>query len=1220
MKPLPVAWGASSSGGSMASTAQKFSVEALGGGGGGGGNRTVHAPEAQGDSPAGLEVLADSLDARHGRAMMRRVRNPPRFLWWIVERPYLVMCGSCGLACIVSVGLAVGVVTGALSMSIDTAATSFKVTNHPVADRSEIIQFRLVAAFTTGESPGKANRQDGAAEQNVSDILLLPERSVQLRSKLRCIYRAAEDADGRPGTDNILTHRGLSLMYKFEQTLLSTAFGERYCFRKARWHKFLPLDKNSCRGHDQIALSPTTLAFGQLSKGITSALPGGCCACNASGEPNCFPSAGNYMALTADEAQALGFDDASTVGPGFCYPFSDETGAADVYMPGISPCNQWDSPLCDEAAMDLYRSEGQSKTILPDDELQRLWKALGRGIDCKSAVAYWRRQLHRDFSEEKPVSPVALMHIQYEQFVETPEAIMTDHKAYLDFMNRGSEEWYHGPWTDFVVEDIPKIVQAFNEEHRDELYVACFAGPLLDATVLQGVLSGGVCVGLAMTFVYLYMTFHLGSPVLALLGFTHILLSFPTTWFVYRVILGIEYMGMLNFIAMFVILGIGADDIFVFMDAFHQAGLEPEEISGSLLRRMTFAWTRAASCMLITSITDAAAFFANCLQIMPVLRLFGVYMGLIVVVNYLLVITWFPAVVIVYMRCIGCDCLPAPLGTPLRDRLKALAKKCFQGAGGFLEGGGDRRLVERFFADVYAPRCLKQANIAAALAAMMLCWYAISLAFAFQMELSDVDFRADSFDSDTDLMRFLNGEQELYNEDGDGHVDFIWGLGSDGMEAVDRSQQDLTNPLDPPGLVYDKKWNPAKPANQELILDTCQRISQSSMTMQSVVLNRGGSHGNFGYGNVACFMEHLKLWREQMGLPFPVPEEEFLDVLKNFSSQPPAKDPSCWGTCQKYHETAQYFPKLHPQDQDMWMSVIRWSCPGLDSCAEVGQLPDYDHSKAELRLLIVKVTTSIRWMVSASKARPYFEEYESIMQRSNAENADQTMQGLQAHWKWAPMVTEDKMITTAIMGCGFSIAAAFFVLAFSTGNWILALLSMVSIAGIVCSCIGFIVMIGWRFGFNEAICVTICVGFSVDFVVHLAVGYSEASMKPALSSQYERIRCSLSELGISIFSAALTTCGASLFMLGSDLKPFRKMGIFIFYDILISILTSILFFAPACRLFGPLGGRGDLLPLLKFLRCRAGCLSKRASSTYAGVVQAQPAAASERTGPAPASE
>ena len=72
---------------------------------------------------------------------------------------------------------------------------------------------------------------------------------------------------------------------------------------------------------------------------------------------------------------------------------------------------------------------------------------------------------------------------------------------------------------------------------------------------------------LAVFIVLIYMTFHLQSLFLALAAMLEILMSFPLAYLLYRVIFGIEYFDFLNTLIIFVLLGVGADDVFVFTDA-----------------------------------------------------------------------------------------------------------------------------------------------------------------------------------------------------------------------------------------------------------------------------------------------------------------------------------------------------------------------------------------------------------------------------------------------------------------------------------------------------------------------------------------------------------------------------------------------------------------------------------------------------------------------------
>ena len=69
----------------------------------------------------------------------------------------------------------------------------------------------------------------------------------------------------------------------------------------------------------------------------------------------------------------------------------------------------------------------------------------------------------------------------------------------------------------------------------------------------------------------------------------------------------------------------------------------PEE---DLHRRMAWTWVRGSHAMLTTTMTTAVAFFSNIMSPIAPIAVFGVFSGLLVVVNYVYVITWFPAMII----------------------------------------------------------------------------------------------------------------------------------------------------------------------------------------------------------------------------------------------------------------------------------------------------------------------------------------------------------------------------------------------------------------------------------------------------------------------------------------------------------------------------------------------------------------------------------------------
>lgn len=66
----------------------------------------------------------------------------------------------------------------------------------------------------------------------------------------------------------------------------------------------------------------------------------------------------------------------------------------------------------------------------------------------------------------------------------------------------------------------------------------------------------------------------------------------------------------------FILVGIGVDDIFVFADAWEQS----RAVATTLEGRMQYAYRRSIHAMAITTVTDAAAFYANMFSAIPIVR------------------------------------------------------------------------------------------------------------------------------------------------------------------------------------------------------------------------------------------------------------------------------------------------------------------------------------------------------------------------------------------------------------------------------------------------------------------------------------------------------------------------------------------------------------------------------------------------------------------------
>lgn len=165
-----------------------------------------------------------------------------------------------------------------------------------------------------------------------------------------------------------------------------------------------------------------------------------------------------------------------------------------------------------------------------------------------------------------------------------------------------------------------------------------------DQLIIDNVFSGG-----AFFLVFCIMWLHTSSGFIASLGFLQIILNLGVAYGIYMAVMNLPFFPFLNLVGIFVVVGIGADDVFVFMDCWKQSILVFGE-EATLADRMGYVLYRAGGSMLITSLTTASAFCANALSLITSLKCFGVYCALVVVVDYFLMLSYVPALVIIYEK------------------------------------------------------------------------------------------------------------------------------------------------------------------------------------------------------------------------------------------------------------------------------------------------------------------------------------------------------------------------------------------------------------------------------------------------------------------------------------------------------------------------------------------------------------------------------------------
>ena len=178
------------------------------------------------------------------------------------------------------------------------------------------------------------------------------------------------------------------------------------------------------------------------------------------------------------------------------------------------------------------------------------------------------------------------------------------------------------------------------------------------------------------------------------------------------------------------------------------------------------------------------------------------------------------------------------------------------------------------------------------------------------------------------------------------------------------------------------------------------------------------------------------------------------------------------------------------------------------------------------------------------------------------------------------MITEIKLVETMEQGLIISISFALGVLLFATGNILMAMISALSIGLIIVNLTAIVDYNNWVLGAAESVAIVSCVGFSVDYVVHLASHFVHSKH----DTREERMKEALEELGISILAGSITTMLATAPLPLCILMVFRKFGVFVIATIGFSIFYSLAFFSSLCLICGPEGKCCDIVTTYEILK------------------------------------
>jgi len=154
---------------------------------------------------------------------------------------------------------------------------------------------------------------------------------------------------------------------------------------------------------------------------------------------------------------------------------------------------------------------------------------------------------------------------------------------------------------------------------------------------------------LSFALVFGYGLLHTGSVFLTSLGLLGVIMSFPITVLLTMATFSKNF-GFMDIMSLWIMAGIGIDNIFVFLDAWKSTPrYDVFNRQVSYAHRLSTTFKKATPAMFSCTVTTGGAFFADFVtsRITPISE-FGFFMAIVIFYNYLMVMTWFPAVIICY--------------------------------------------------------------------------------------------------------------------------------------------------------------------------------------------------------------------------------------------------------------------------------------------------------------------------------------------------------------------------------------------------------------------------------------------------------------------------------------------------------------------------------------------------------------------------------------------
>ncbi|KAK9890454.1 hypothetical protein WA026_010540 [Henosepilachna vigintioctopunctata] len=635
-------------------------------------------------------------------------------------------------------------------------------------------------------------------------------------------------------------------------------------------------------------------------------------------------------------------------------------------------------------------------------------------------------------------------------------------------------------------------------------------------------------------FILISMWLYTKSFFLTLVTIIGIIFSLGISYFLYVLVFELKFFPFMNLLAIIVAIGIGSDDAFIFCKVWLR--VKQESNDRPMVHMLTDTFHHAFVSIFVTTLTTTVAFMASYISSVTATCCFSIFAGTAVMANFLLMVTWFPACLILWekSRCSKDD-------KSINNPNSSLYRRCL--------GIRDRILImltkwPKFMAvekiwyskEKYLLNCVIRlrylwitifSSIAIGGVVIVLYYPKLKLPDSQEFQLFASSHPFEQYDFVYKNHFWFHRESLHSDSNYELPLRFVWGV-----LPVDNG--DHLDPTNLGTLELDPDFDMSAPSSQVWLLKFCKSLKREPFfrAMMGPLLPN-------------CFIETFMKSMQRTCLDFMSGED---------------RSPCCKSSIFPY--SPKVFDKCIIQEMaDIYETPSEFLIPGVAG-------PKFSKDEdPTIKVVVVEYVSNYSYSMSYDVMNNFFNQVESWMQKQLLT----APKGMHTGWFVSELRFYDlqrELATSTLYGIFLSMTLALIVLLFSTMNLLISFFAILTITFSIFVSIAILVLLGWKLNILESVAISTAVGLAVDFSLHYSVHYRLCPVG-LVNNRQAAAGFALSNMAGPALMAAITTGAVGAFMLPSLILPYIQIGIFLVIVMSVSWLYATFFLGSLLASLGP---------------------------------------------------